>query len=414
MKNSLKVIKRDGKKVEFDETKIYNAVIKAFKDVYPEEDKENVCIDVAKDLSVNVKNSIMNECLEKNKKEIDIECIQDLVENLLMDYGYYKVAKAYIKYRYDREKSRVLNKDLEKRFIKVKKLVSGEDEESKKENSNKDTRIVSTMRDYIAGFTCREMAKRIFPKDIWEAHESGIIHIHDTDYSPLMTLNNCGLVDLGDMLQNGTVISETLIERPKSFRTACTIASQIVSQVASSQYGGQSISLSQISPFVDVSRKKYKKEVMEDCLKNDIELTHKQLENIVERKVKKEIKDGIQTLQYQFLTLSTTNGQAPFITVFCYLDEVPDGQPRKDLAMCIEEMIKQRIESVKNPQGVNVTTAFPKIIYALDEDNIHEDSEYYWLTKLCAECTSKRLVPDYVSAKVMKENKEGNVFPPMG
>ena len=391
-----------------------NAVIKAFKDVYPEEDKENVCIDVAKDLSVNVKNSIMNECLEKNKKEIDIECIQDLVENLLMDYGYYKVAKAYIKYRYDREKSRVLNKDLEKRFIKVKKLVSGEDEESKKENSNKDTRIVSTMRDYIAGFTCREMAKRIFPKDIWEAHESGIIHIHDTDYSPLMTLNNCGLVDLGDMLQNGTVISETLIERPKSFRTACTIASQIVSQVASSQYGGQSISLSQISPFVDVSRKKYKKEVMEDCLKNDIELTHKQLENIVERKVKKEIKDGIQTLQYQFLTLSTTNGQAPFITVFCYLDEVPDGQPRKDLAMCIEEMIKQRIESVKNPQGVNVTTAFPKIIYALDEDNIHEDSEYYWLTKLCAECTSKRLVPDYVSAKVMKENKEGNVFPPMG
>lgn len=414
MKNSLKVIKRDGKKVEFDETKIYNAVIKAFKDVYPEEDKENVCIDVAKDLSVNVKNSIMNECLEKNKKEIDIERIQDLVENLLMDYGYYKVAKAYIKYRYDREKSRVLNKDLENRFIKVKKLVSGEDEESKKENSNKDTRIVSTMRDYIAGFTCREMAKRIFPKDIWEAHESGIIHIHDTDYSPLMTLNNCGLVDLGDMLQNGTVISETLIERPKSFRTACTIASQIVSQVASSQYGGQSISLSQISPFVDVSRKKYKKEVMEDCLKNDIELTHKQLENIVERKVKKEIKDGIQTLQYQFLTLSTTNGQAPFITVFCYLDEVPDGQPRKDLAMCIEEMIKQRIESVKNPQGVNVTTAFPKIIYALDEDNIHEDSEYYWLTKLCAECTSKRLVPDYVSAKVMKENKEGNVFPPMG
>lgn len=237
MKNSLKVIKRDGKKVNFDETKIYNAVIKAFKDVYPDKDKEDICVGVAKDLSNSVKNNITNECLEKNKNEIDIEHIQDLVENFLMDQGYYKVAKAYIKYRYDREKSRVLNKDLEKRFIRVKKLVSGEDEESKKENSNKDTRIVSTMRDYIAGFTCREMAKRIFPKDIWEAHENGIIHIHDTDYSPLMTLNNCGLVDLGDMLQNGTVISETLIERPKSFRTACTIASQIVSQVASSQYG---------------------------------------------------------------------------------------------------------------------------------------------------------------------------------
>lgn len=409
----INVIKRDGRKVKFDKKKIENAILGAMNDVGIVKKKvaEIIADEIEDDYRTIDSIKAIND---KKHTEVDIEEIQDSVENYLMDYRENEVAKAYIKYRYDKEKKRALRKDFENRFHKVKKLIDGNDKESQKENSNKDTRIVSTMRDYIAGFTCREMAKEIFPDDIWKAHEEGIIHIHDTDYSPLMPISNCGLVNLEDMLQNGTVISETLIEKPKSFRTACTVTSQIVSQVASGQYGGQSITLSHISPFVDVSRKKYIKEVEEDCKENGIELTKEQLNNIVERKVRKEIKDGIQTLQYQFLTLSTTNGQAPFITVFCYLDEVPDGQPRKDLAMCIEEMIKQRIESVKNPQGVNVTTAFPKIIYVLDEDNIHEDSEYYWLTKLCAECTSKRLVPDYVSAKVMKKNKEGNVFPPMG
>lgn len=409
----INVIKRDGRKVKFDKKKIENAILGAMNDVGIVKKKvaEIIADEIEDDYRTIDSIKTIND---KKHTEVDIEEIQDSVENYLMDYRENEVAKAYIKYRYDKEKKRAIRKDFENRFHKVKRLIDGNDKESQKENSNKDTRIVSTMRDYIAGFTCREMAKEIFPDDVWKAHEEGIIHIHDTDYSPLMPINNCGLVNLEDMLQNGTVISETLIEKPKSFRTACTVTSQIVSQVASGQYGGQSITLSHISPFVDVSRKKYIKEVEEDCKENGIELTEEQLNNIVERKVKKEIKDGIQTLQYQFLTLSTTNGQAPFITVFCYLDEVPDGQPRKDLAMCIEEMVKQRIESVKNPQGVNVTTAFPKIIYVLDEDNIHEDSEYYWLTKLCAECTSKRLVPDYVSAKVMKKNKEGNVFPPMG
>lgn len=409
----INVIKRDGRKVKFDKKKIENAILAAMNDVGIVKKKvaEIIADEIEDDYRTIDSIKTIND---KKHMEVDIEEIQDSVENYLMDYRENEVAKAYIKYRYDKEKKRALRKDFENRFHKVKKLIDGNDKESQKENSNKDTRIISTMRDYIAGFTCREMAKEIFPDDVWKAHEEGIIHIHDTDYSPLMPMTNCCLINLEDMLQNGTVISGTLIEKPKSFRTACTVTSQIVSQVASGQYGGQSITLSHISPFVDVSRKKYIKEVEEDCKENGIELTKEQLNDIVERKVKKEIKDGIQTLQYQFLTLSTTNGQAPFITVFCYLDEVPDGQPRKDLAMCIEEMIKQRIESVKNPQGVNVTTAFPKIIYVLDEDNIHEDSEYYWLTKLCAECTSKRLVPDYVSAKVMKKNKEGNVFPPMG
>lgn len=405
-----KVIKRDGSTVPFDKDKIVIAIEKAMTDTD---------VGVDKELAEKVANRI--QMLNTNKS---VEEIQDLVESSLMCSSRKDVARAYIIYRDAHAKRRDATADQMRRYNDLHRLVAGEDEESKKENSNKDTRIIPTMRDYLAGFTCRELATDVvLPKDIAEAHKAGIIHFHDSDYSPVMPMTNCCLINLGDMLQNGTVISKTLIERPKSFRTACTVTTQIITQVASSQYGGNTISLAHISPFIDVSRQKIRKEVENEIAsipmdfddgpisKNDLQ---RYINDIAEKRLRAEIKDGVQTIQYQLITMSTTNGQAPFTSVFAYLDEVPAGQPRDDLAMLIEEVLRQRIESVKNEQGVPVTTAFPKILYVLDEDNIHENSQYYYLTKLAAECTSKRLVPDYISAKIMRQEKDGNVFPCMG
>ena len=398
----MNVIKRDGTKVLFDKNKIRSAISRAMKEV--NEDNQIVVYRIA------------NEISKINKEELTIEEIQDLVEEKLMNSRLKKTARAYIHYRYDRQKSREISKDLENRYNEFISLIKGTNDEANKENSNKDTRIIPTMRDYLAGFTCKEMAQKvILPKDIVEAHQEGIIHFHDMDYSPGMPMNNCCLINLEDMLQNGTVISGTMIEKPHSFRTACTIVTQIITQVASSQYGGNTITLSHLAPFVDVSRQAIRKEV-EDEIYNIVEYgvkNNKAIEDIVEKRLKEEIRNGIQTIQYQLITMSTTNGQAPFTSVFMYLDEVPEGQTRDDLAMIIEEVLRQRIKGVKNEQGVYITTAFPKLLYCLDEDNIYEDSKYWYLTKLAAECSSKRLVPDYISAKKMLELK-GDVYPCMG
>ena len=398
----MNVIKRDGTKVLFDKNKIRSAISRAMKEV--NEDNQIVAYRIA------------NEISKINKEELTIEEIQDLVEEKLMNSRLKKTARAYIHYRYDRQKSREISKDLENRYNEFISLIKGTNDEANKENSNKDTRIIPTMRDYLAGFTCKEMAQKvILPKDIVEAHQEGIIHFHDMDYSPGMPMNNCCLINLEDMLQNGTVISGTMIEKPHSFRTACTIVTQIITQVASSQYGGNTITLSHLAPFVDVSRQAIRKEV-EDEIYNIVEYgvkNNKAIEDIVEKRLKEEIRNGIQTIQYQLITMSTTNGQAPFTSVFMYLDEVPEGQTRDDLAMIIEEVLRQRIKGVKNEQGVYITTAFPKLLYCLDEDNIYEDSKYWYLTKLAAECSSKRLVPDYISAKKMLELK-GDVYPCMG
>lgn len=396
------VIKRDGRIVEYDKSKIVAAILKAMKDV----DNTN------KDLA----NRIANDISKLDVKRISVEELQDLVEEKLMSSKMKDVARSYVRYRYDREKNRALSKDLDKRYNEFISLIQGTNEEANKENSNKDTRIIPTMRDYIAGFTCREMAEKfILPKDIVEAHKKGIIHVHDTDYSPSMPMNNCSLINLEDMLQNGTVISGTMIEKPHSFRTACTITTQIITQVASSQYGGNTITLAHLAPFVDISRQRIKEEVKKeiyDIMEYAIE-SPALIDEIVENRLKQEIADGIQTIQYQLITMSTTNGQAPFTSVFMYLDEVPEGQLRDDLALVIEEVLRQRIKGVKNEKGVYITTAFPKLLYCLDEDNIYEDSKYWYLTKLSAECSAKRLVPDYISAKKMRELK-GDVYGCMG
>ena len=395
------VAKRSGELVPFDKQKIVAAIEKAMADT-------PTGVDMV--LSVRIADEIASKT-----EDISVEEIQDIVENKLMASKRKDVARAYIIYRDNHAKRRNLPQDLAHRYEHFHRLVTGEDEESNKENSNKDTRIIPTMRDYIAGFTCREMAtKVILPPDIAKAHEEGIIHYHDTDYSPAMPMSNCCLINLADMLQNGTVISKTLIERPRSFRTACTVTTQIITQVASNQYGGNTISLAHISPFIDISRQKYRKKVKEELAAYYQDVSDNIINSIAEKRVRAEIKDGVQTIQYQLITMSTTNGQAPFTSIFAYLDEVPEGQPRNDLAMLIEEVLNQRIQGVKNEQGVYVTTAFPKILYVLDEDNIHEDSKYYYLTKLAAKCTAKHLVPDYISAKIMRQEKDGNVFPCMG
>ena len=395
------VAKRSGELVPFDKQKIVAAIEKAMADT-------PTGVDTV--LSVRIADEIASKT-----EDLSVEEIQDIVENKLMASKRKDVARAYIIYRDNHAKRRNLPHDLEQRYEHFYHLITGTDEESNKENSNKDTRIIPTMRDYIAGFTCREMAtKVILPPDIAKAHEEGIIHYHDTDYSPAMPMSNCCLINLADMLQNGTVISKTLIERPRSFRTACTVTTQIITQVASSQYGGNTISLAHISPFIDISRQKYRKKVKEELAAYYQDVSDNIINSIAEKRVRAEIKDGVQTIQYQLITMSTTNGQAPFTSIFAYLDEVPEGQPRNDLAMLIEEVLNQRIQGVKNEQGVYVTTAFPKILYVLDEDNIHEDSKYYYLTKLAAKCTAKRLVPDYISAKIMRQEKDGNVFPCMG
>ena len=399
----IKIIKRNESIVDFDESKIYNAILKAFNEVYPDNDtyNEETSHKVADYAIVNIYNRDI-EC-------ISVEDIQDIVERELMDFNK-AVAQAYIRYRYKRELARGLHKT----DNDMLSLIDCENEAIKEENSNKNPTLLPTQRDYMAGTVSKDLTDRVLlPEDIVKAHNEGIIHFHDADYFA-QHMSNCCLVNLNDMLQNGTVISGTMIEKPHSFATACTITTQIIAQVASNQYGGQSISLAHLAPFVNISRQKIYKEVYDEIKTINCEIKDGDLcliDDIVEKRVREEIKRGVQTIQYQIVTLMTTNGQSPFVTIFMYLDEAPEGQTRNDLALIIEEMLKQRYQGVKNEVGVWITPAFPKLIYVLEEDNIHENSQYYYLTKLAAKCTAKRLVPDYISEKVMKELKEGNCFP---
>ena len=341
---------------------------------------------------------------------VHVEDIQDMVETSIMGMRGYEVAQKYVRYRYKRELARKSNTT----DNGILALIDHVNEEVNQENSNKNPVINSTQRDYMAGEVSKDLTKRVLlPEDIVQAHEQGVIHFHDSDYFAQKE-HNCDLINLEDMLQNGTVISETLIEKPHSFFTACNVTTQIVAQVASNQYGGQSFTLAHLAPFVDISRQKLKNIVIRERKECGESLDEKIIEKLTESRLKDEIKSGIQTIQYQLITLMTCNGQAPFVTMFMYLDEVPEGKTRDDLAMIIEEVMKQRMQGVKNEKGVWITPAFPKLIYVLDEDNITEDSKYWYLTELAARCTAKRMVPDYISAKVMKELKQGNVYPCMG
>ena len=395
------IIKRNGQEVRFNEAKIINAINKANAEVDD--------IHKMNDFQIRaVADKIAAEVSEA-PHAVNVEDIQDMVEKGIMEMRCYEVAQLYVRYRYKRELSRKTNTT----DNGILALIDQMNEVVKQENSNKNPVINSTQRDYMAGEVSKDLSKRILlPEEIVKAHEEGIIHFHDADYFAQRE-HNCDLINLEDMLQNGTVISETIIEKPHSFFTACNVTTQIVAQVASNQYGGQSFTLSHLAPFVDVSRQKIKKQVIaerEECGESmDEEIINK----TTEMRLKKEIESGIQTIQYQLITLMTCNGQAPFVTMFMYLDEVPEGRTRDDLAMIIEEVLKQRMQGVKNEKGVWITPAFPKIIYVLDEDNIHEDSKYFYLTKLAAECTAKRMVPDYISAKIMKRDK-GDVYPCMG
>ena len=399
----MKIIKRNGQEMTFDNSKIKNAIIKA-----------NLSVDdISKRLSDEqidkIVSKVTSECAAMGRA-VGVEEIQDFVEFGIMEQGAFEVAKNYITYRYVRQLARQVNTTDQKIFS----LIDCQNEEVKQENSNKNPTVNSVQRDYMAGEVSKDLTKRfLLPEHIWKAHEEGLIHFHDADYFA-QRMHNCDLVNLEDMLQNGTVISNTLIEKPHSFSTACNIATQIVAQVASSQYGGQSISLAHLAPFVDVSRQKIRKEVeaelKEACGNADLEMVNK----IAEKRVRAEINRGVQTIQYQVITLMTTNGQAPFVTEFLYLGEAKNEREKEDLALIIEETLKQRYEGVKNEKGVAITPAFPKIIYVLEEDNIHPESKYYYLTELAAKCTAKRLVPDYISEKKMKELKEGNCFPVMG
>ena len=340
----------------------------------------------------------------------NVEDIQDMVETGIMEMRGYEVAQKYVRYRYKREISRKSNTTDDG----ILSLIDLNNEEVKQENSNKNPVINSTQRDYMAGEVSKDLTRRLLlPEEIVKAHEQGIIHFHDADYFAQRE-HNCDLINLEDMLQNGTVISQTMIEKPHSFFTACNVTTQIVAQVASNQYGGQSFTLAHLAPFVDISRQKIRKEVLAERRETGESMDEDIISKIVERRLKEEIKSGIQTIQYQLITLMTCNGQAPFVTMFMYLDEVADGQTRKDLALIIEEVLRQRMQGVKNEKGVWITPAFPKLIYVLDEDNIHEDTPYYYLTKLAAECTAKRMVPDYISAKIMRQMKNGDVYPCMG
>ena len=398
----MKIIKRSGSEEVFNIEKIRNAVIKANKSV---KDSERLSDEQINDICVNVE----KQCADLNRAP-EVEEIQDMVEMQIMKHDSYPIAKNYITYRYQRALVRKSNSTDEQ----VLSLLECNNEEIKQENSNKNPTVNSVQRDYMAGEVSKDITKRLLlPHDIVEAHEQGIIHFHDADYFA-QHMHNCCLVNLEDMLQNGTVISETMIDKPKSFSTACNIATQIIAQIASSQYGGQSISLAHLAPFVQISRMKFRKEVRAELEAAGFEFTDEDVNKIAESRVKEEINRGVQMIQYQVITLMTTNGQAPFVTVFMYLDEVPVGQTRDDLAVIIEEVLKQRIIGVKNEKGVFITPAFPKLIYVLEEDNIHDDSPYYYLTELAAKCTAKRMVPDYISEKVMKELKEGNCYTCMG
>ena len=396
------VIKRNGQEVSFDISKIINAIAKANHEVDGIHQLNKFQIRAIAD---NIAKKITDY-----SRAAHVEDIQDMVETGIMEMRGYEVAQKYVRYRYKREISRKSNTTDDG----ILSLIELNNEEVKQENSNKNPIINSTQRDYMAGEVSKDLTRRLLlPEDIVKAHEEGIIHFHDADYFAQKE-HNCDLINLEDMLQNGTVISQTMIEKPHSFFTACNVTTQIVAQVASNQYGGQSFTLSHLAPFVDISRKKIRKEIIEERKITGEPMDDDIIDKITETRLKEEIKNGIQTIQYQLITLMTCNGQAPFVTMFMYLDEVPDGQIRKDLAMIIREVLLQRMKGVKNEKGVWITPAFPKLIYVLDEDNIHEDSPYYDLTKLAAECTAKRLVPDYISAKVMKENKEGDVYPCMG
>ena len=397
----MKVIKRNGAEVEFDIVKIIAAVSKA-NDVV-EEDARMTPIQIQR-----IAESVELACQGLGRAPT-VEEIQDFVEHQIMAHGAFEVAKRYITYRYTRSLVRKSNTTDDK----ILTLIECNNEEAKQENSNKNPVVNSTQRDYMAGEVSRDLTNRILlPEDIVKAHEEGIIHFHDTDYYA-QHMHNCDLVNLEDMLQNGTVITGTLIERPHSFATACNIATQIVAQVASNQYGGQSISLTHLAPFVDVSRQKIRKQVLAEMEALGVEKNEDKLAEIVEKRLREEIRRGVQTIQYQVVTLLTTNGQAPFITVFMYLNEARSEQEKRDLAVIIEEMLEQRYQGVKNEQGVWVTPAFPKLIYVLEEDNIHDDSPYYYLTRLAAKCTARRMVPDYISEKKMLELK-GDVYPCMG
>lgn len=403
----MKIIKRNGSEVLFDQTKITAAIEKANNEVVETDRLSDEDID-------NITNNVKYQC-EKMKRALNVEEIQNLVENEIMKLNAFAVARKYITYRYMRALVRKSNTTDEQ----ILSLIECANEEVKQENSNKNPTVNSVQRDYMAGEVSKDITKRLLlPGHIVKAHEEGIIHFHDSDYFA-QHMHNCCLVNLEDMLQNGTVISETMIERPKSFSTACNIATQIIAQVASSQYGGQSISLSHLAPFVDVSRQKFRKEVREEFEQENIPVSEEQINELAEYRVRKEINRGVQMIQYQVITLMTTNGQAPFVTVFMYLNEVPDGQIKDDLALIIEETLNQRILGVKNEKGVYVTPAFPKLIYVLEEDNISEDSKYWYLTELAAKCTAKRMVPDYISEKKMLElkvdkNDEGHCYTCMG
>jgi len=398
----MKIIKRSGAEAVFDISKIIIAINKANHEVV---EAERLTADQIKEIAQYIEDS----CKDANHA-LNVEDIQDLVEDQLMDKRAFSVARKYITYRYKRALVRKSNSTDEQ----ILSLIECNNEEVKQENSNKDSTVNSVQRDYMAGEVSKDITRRfLLPEDIVAAHEQGIIHFHDADYFA-QHMHNCDLVNLEDMLQNGTVISGTRIDKPHSFSTACNIATQIIAQVASSQYGGQSISLAHLAPFVDVSREKIRKEVISEQELVGMEYPEDVLNEIVERRLKKEITKGVQTIEYQVITLMTTNGQAPFLTVFMYLNEAKNEREKKDLAMIIEETLRQRYQGVKNEAGVWVTPAFPKLIYVLEEDNIEEGSEYYYLTELAAKCTAKRLVPDYISEKKMKELKEGNCFPVMG
>lgn len=407
-----RVIKRDGREVEFDKSKIIKAISCANQEVMK---SKQIGPRKIKQLA-----SIVEEKCSQYKRAIRVEDINDLIEDELIYRNYNNLVRAFIQYRYNKELIRKSNTTDES----ILSLINRNNEELKQENSNKNPVIVSTQRDYMAGEVSKDLSRRILlPKDVIKADDEGVIHFHDKDYFA-QSMHNCDLIALDDMLQNGTVISKTLIEKPHSFATACNIATQIVAQVASSQYGGQSITLSHLAPFVDVSRQKIRAEVEEEQKKaaelyygEPVPISEKAEElinKITEKRVRAEVKRGVQTIQYQVNTLMTTNGQAPFITVFMYLNEVSDPQTKKDLAMIIEEVLLQRYEGVKNEKGVWITPAFPKLIYVLEEANVWKDSEYFYLTKLAAKCSAKRLVPDYISEKLMKKIKQGGCFPPMG
>lgn len=402
----MKIIKRNGSEVDFDLNKIVIAVSKANAACKKEELTQSQINEIAEYVEFKI---------SKANRALSVEEIQDIVENQIMAQGAFDVARLYVKYRYNRSLIRKANTT----DNQILSLIECNNEEVKQENSNKNPTVNSVQRDYMAGEVSKDITKRILlPQDIVDAHEEGIIHFHDADYFA-QHMHNCDLVNLEDMLQNGTVISETMIEKPHSFSTACNIATQIIAQVASSQYGGQSISLAHLAPFVQISREKIRKEVVEEAEQFGFEMNDEQISNLTEKRLRDEVRKGVQTIQYQVVTLLTTNGQAPFVTVFMYLNEAKNEQEKKDLALIIEETLAQRIQGVKNEDGVWITPAFPKLIYVLEEDNIHNDSPFFYLTELAAKCTAKRMVPDYISEKKMLEykidkNGEGHCYTCMG